>query len=77
MNVFSAAFLPTLPDLQGICIGVRFHSKQNAACTDSGFVRLDARVRNAPIHEYSHEADCHTGRGGSCQCDGHRPGRQP
>lgn len=62
MNVFSTALLPTLLDLQGICIGVRLHSKQNAACTDSDFVLLDARVRNAPIREYSHEADCYTSR---------------
>ena len=77
MNVFSTAFLPTLLDLQGICIGVRFHAKHNAACTESGFVLLDARVRNAPILEYSHEADRYASRCGSYQCDGERPGKYP
>lgn len=67
MNVFPTAFSPTLLDLQGICVGVRFHSKQNAACTESDFVLLDARVRNAPILEYFHEADRYTSRRGSYQ----------
>ena len=74
MNVFSSALLPTLLNLQGICIGARFHAKQYAARTESVFVLLDARVRNAPIHRYSQEADCYAGRRASCQCDGHRPG---
>jgi hypothetical protein len=57
-------------DLQGIRIGACFHSKQNAARADFGFVLFDARVRNAPIHECRHEAECYTSRCGSCQCQG-------
>ena len=57
MHMLSTAGLPLLHEIPGVLIGARFHSHQNAAVVDAGFILFGSLFRDTPVGKRSNKAN--------------------